>query len=63
LGFGINIPVQVTKNNQQRTFANVSLNYEVIDVGGKLNPNRTNFSDKGLLGLTVAIPVYTLSGK
>lgn len=63
LGFGINVPVRVTKNSERRTLANLSLNYEVTDVGGKLNPNRTNFSDKGLLGLTVAIPVYTLSSQ
>ncbi|AYL98436.1 hypothetical protein [Mucilaginibacter celer] len=60
IGFGINIPVQRTVQNERRTLVNLSLNYEVPDISNKLNKN-ARFSDKGLLGLTVAIPVYTLS--
>ncbi|MEO6148750.1 MAG: hypothetical protein ABIN95_00065 [Mucilaginibacter sp.] len=59
LGFGFNIPVRRKKNDQYKTIANLGLNYEVVDVGSRLNKN-VHFSDKGLLGLTVAIPVYTL---
>jgi hypothetical protein len=60
IGFGVSVPVQRTVQNERRTLANLSLNYEVPDIAGKLNKN-ARFSDKGLLGLTVAIPVYTLS--
>lgn len=60
IGFGVSIPVQRTVQNERRTLVNLSLNYEVPDIGNKLNKN-ARFSDKGLLGLTVAIPVYTLS--
>ncbi|RYZ98552.1 MAG: hypothetical protein EOP47_19085 [Sphingobacteriaceae bacterium] len=59
LGFGVSVPVRRKKNDKYKTIANLALNYEVIDVGGKLNSN-AHFSDKGLLGLTLAIPVYTL---
>ena len=59
LGFGVSFPVKRTKNDKPRTIANFNFNYQVIDVGGRLNPAHSRFSDKGLLGLTVAIPVYT----
>jgi hypothetical protein len=60
VGFGVSVPIQKMVNNETRTLANLSLNYEVPDVGSQLNKN-ARFSDKGLLGLTVAIPVYILN--
>jgi hypothetical protein len=60
LGFGVNIPVQRKTDAGSKTVANLSLNYELPDITNQLNQNN-RFSDKGLLGLTVAIPIYTLS--
>jgi hypothetical protein len=60
IGFGISVPVQHMVQNEKRVIANLSLNYEVPDIGSKLNKN-ARFSDKGLLGLTIAIPVFVLN--
>lgn len=62
LGFGLNIPLKHNIANERRVLMNLNLNYEVIDINNRLNPN-FHFGDKGYLGLGIAIPIYTLSYK
>ncbi|RVU00710.1 hypothetical protein EOD41_12000 [Mucilaginibacter limnophilus] len=62
IGVGVNLPVHKIFKAQKRIMMNLNLEYQVPDVTNNLGTN-ARYSDKGILSLGVAIPVYSLTYK